>query len=95
MQASRRPSTAFTSAQCCFTSAAHALTFTALTKTSLHSSDRPLRFVLRQSLILPPPGYHPGASSPWHPSSKRLLILPTEEVCKALKTPFVSMAAVS
>src|SRR6187402_3349205 len=62
MQASTRPSPAWMSPQCCFTSAAHALTFTALTKTSLQGSDRSLTFVLRHSLILPPPACTPGHS---------------------------------
>src|SRR6478609_1551136 len=60
MQASILPPPASMPAQFCFTSSAHALTFTALTKTSLHSSDRSLMCDLRHSLILPPPGSTPA-----------------------------------
>src|SRR6516162_920220 len=62
MQASRRPSPGLTSPQCCFTSAAHTLMFTALTKLSLQASDTSLMCVLRHSLTLPPPGVTPGHS---------------------------------
>src|SRR6516165_12735041 len=60
MQASRAPPPASTPAQSFFASSAQALTFMALTSTSLHSSDRSAMCVLRQSLILPPPGWTPG-----------------------------------
>ena len=75
MQASRRPSPGLVSAQNCFTSAAQALTFTALSTTAWQPSDRSLRCVLRQALILPPPG-SPLRKATWHHSGKRPLTLP-------------------
>src|SRR6516165_1329742 len=60
MQASRAPPPASTPAQSFFASSAQALTFTALTKIALQSSDRSAMCVLRQSLILPPPGFTSG-----------------------------------
>src|SRR6516225_1751071 len=62
MQALMRSSPGSVPAQNCFTSGAHALMFTALTRFSLQSSDKSLTFVLRHSLTLPPPGCTPGHS---------------------------------
>src|SRR6516165_5220626 len=60
MQVSRAPPPASTPAQSFFASSAQALTFMALTKIALQSSDKSAMCVLRQSLILPPPGWTPG-----------------------------------
>src|SRR4029453_2727122 len=60
MQASRRPSPGWGSAQYFFASSPQALAFTTLSNTALQSSDRSLMCVLRQSLIWPPPASTPG-----------------------------------